>query len=131
MGFSGGAYTTWWLSALDDRVGMAVGSGFFHGFKDTILYNNRCGCNFVPNMWRYIDIGDLVAMSAPKPIYIEVGCDDDLNGKSRLNNVYPQLDIVNCTYGMFGRKIDVNICEGKHKWYGSCYDWIEENVSEW
>ena len=70
-------------------------------------------------------------MSAPKPIYIEIGCDDDLNGRSKLNNVYPQLDIVNCAYGMFGREIDVNICEGKHKWYGSCYGWIGEKVSDW
>lgn len=127
-GFSGGALSAWLLSALEDRVSLVVGSGYFHGFKDTILYSNRCSCNFIPNLWKYFDLGDLVALSAPKPIYIEVGDKDNLNGRTMLENVYSQIDIVNKAYDIFGKSADLHIEAGGHSWYGKCFDFIESSI---
>ncbi len=121
-GFSGGGHSALWLAVMCDKIKMAVVSGFLHSFKDTLLYQNRCGCNFIPRQWEYVDMGDILAMAAPKEIYIETGCDDKLNGDRGVEGVYEQLEIANRAYGVFGKRVDVNVCKGAHKWYGSWMD---------
>ena len=55
-----------WLSVMDDNINKTIVSGFLHSFKDTLIYNNRCGCNFVPDMWKYVDMGDILALDATR-----------------------------------------------------------------
>lgn len=123
-GFSGGGHSALWLSVMEDKIKKAIVSGFFHSFKDTLIYNNRCGCNFIPNQWRYVDMGDILALAAPKEIYIETGKDDNLNGVRGIEGVYEQLEIANRCYMLFNEKVDIKICNGAHKWYGSQLDLI-------
>ena len=104
------------------KINKAIVSGFFHSFKDTLIYNNRCGCNFIPNQWIYVDMGDILAMAAPKEIYIETGNADKLNGERGTQGVYEQLEIADKCYKLFGKKIEINVCDGAHKWYGSFMD---------
>ena len=42
-------------------------------------------------------MGDMAALVAPRPLYIEVGTD-----------------------------VEYKECEGHHQWFGSCYDWINK-----
>ena len=73
-GMSGGGQQTVWLTALDDRIRAAVTSGYFYGFKDSLVsLPGNCACNFVPNMWRTMDMGDMGAMIAPRPFFVESG----------------------------------------------------------
>ncbi len=123
-GFSGGANCGIWLSAMDDRLSFCVISGFFHSFKDTLLYTNRCGCNFVPKLWEVADMGDLLAVAAPLDIYIETGKYDKLNGVRGIDGVLEQLEIANTAYAVFNKKLTINICDGEHKWFGSILDKI-------
>ncbi len=126
-GFSGGALCTLWLAAIDERVKCAAVSGYFHGLKDTILDNNLCGCNFVPDMWRYIDICDLGSMIAPRPLLIESGNEDKLNGKRKLNNVFEQVFETRKAYDLFENQNFVHtIFDGGHKWYGSAYNFLRD-----
>ena len=123
-GFSGGGHSALWLSVMEDKISKAIVSGFFHSFKDTLIYQNRCGCNFIPYQWKYVDMGDILALAAPKEIYIEVGNEDKLNGTRGIEGVFEQIEIANKCYGLFNKKIDINICNGVHKWYGSHMDKI-------
>lgn len=126
-GFSGGGLCTLWLSALDDRVKCSVVSGYFHGLRDTILDNNLCGCNFVYDMWRYIDICDLGSLIAPRRLLIESGKDDKLNGKRGLENVFEQIIETKKSFNLFGSENLVHrIFDGGHKWYGSAYDFLDD-----
>ncbi len=62
VGLSGGGLQTLWLTALDDRIQCAVISGYFYGYKDALLkLSDNCGCNYVPDLWKYVDMGDLGA----------------------------------------------------------------------
>lgn len=119
-GFSGGGHSALWLTVMSDKISRAIVSGFFHSFKDTLIYQNRCGCNFIPNQWRYVDMGDILALAAPKEIYLETGADDKLNGDRGVKGVFEQLEIANKCYRLFGEEINISICDGAHKWYGSC-----------
>ena len=123
VGFSGGGQSALWLSVMDDNIDKTIVSGFLHSYKDTLIYNNRCGCNFVPDMWKYVDMGDILALCADKDIYIETGNEDQLNGDRGLEGVYEQIDIANKAFKLFDREVPLNVCDGAHQWYGS---WMDE-----
>ena len=46
-------------------------------------------------MWKYVDMGDILALDANKEIYIETGDKDGLNGERGLEGVYEQVGIAN------------------------------------
>jgi len=125
-GFSGGGLCALWLAAIDERISCAAVSGYFHGLRDTILENNFCGCNFVADLWRFIDICDLGSMIAPRPLLIESGRNDKLNGERGLQNVFEQVSETQKAYDLFqSDSLFHKIFDGGHKWYGSAYDFIE------
>jgi hypothetical protein len=77
---------------MDDRIKCAVVSGYFYGYKDSLLKrSDNCGCNYVPHLWEYIDMCDLGALIAPRPLLIESGTEDDLNGERGIENVLEQV----------------------------------------
>lgn len=126
-GFSGGGLCGLWLSALDDRVKCSVVSGYFHGLRDTILDNNLCGCNFVYDMWRYIDICDLGSLVAPRRLLIESGKSDKLNGVRGLENVFEQIVETKKSFNLLrSGNLVHKIFDGGHKWYGSAYEFLDD-----
>lgn len=126
-GFSGGGLCAIWTAALDTRIDCTAVSGYFHGLKDTVLDNNLCGCNFVYNMWKYIDICDLGSMVAPRKLLIESGNEDKLNGKRKLNNVFEQVFETRKAYELFeSENFEHTIFDGGHKWYGSAYNFFND-----
>lgn len=126
-GHSGGGLQTLWLAALDERIRSAVISGYFHGFRDTLLKTNRCGCNFVPKLWEVIDVGDLAALIAPRPLLIESGASDPLNGERGLEDVAEQLAITRQGYQLCRAEDRLlhQIFDDGHRWDGAkTYDFV-------
>lgn len=119
-GFSGGGLQALWLAAMDDRISCAVVSGYFHGFRDTLLRTNLCGCNFVPHLWETADMGDIAALIAPRPLLIESGYSDPLNGGRGLSDVLEQLHTTRAAYQLLGKEKDLYhyVFEGGHEWHG-------------
>lgn len=132
-GMSGGGLQTLWLAAMDDRVKCAVISGYFHGYKDTLLRTNKCGCNFVPHLWENVDIGDIGALIAPRALLIESGLYDPLNGERGIVDVYEQVEITRNAYQVAGeeQKLQHYVFEGKHQWNGQkTYDFFKKWLGE-
>ncbi len=123
-GFSGGGHSALWLCVFDERVKNGIISGFLHSFKDNVIYLNRCGCNFIPNQWLYVDMGDILALCAKKDMYIETGKDDGLNGERGIVGVFEQIEIANNAFKLFKREVKLSVNKGKHQWYGK-YDYNE------
>lgn len=119
-GFSGGGLQALWLTALEDRIKATIISGYFHGFEDTILKTNLCGCNFVPNLWKYMDIGDIGSLIAPRPLLIESGREDPLNGKRGLDDVYEQVEKTKAAYELHDSLDNLThyVFDGGHIWNG-------------
>jgi len=121
MGFSGGGMQTLWAAAMDDRIKQAIISGYMYGYRDSLLIlNGNCSCNYVPHLWEYVDMGDLGALIAPRPLAIQSCRDDHLNGHRGLANVTEQVDIIRKAYALFDRHdLPVHdIREGGHCWHG-------------
>lgn len=120
LGFSGGGLQCLWMSALDDRIAISIISGYLYGYKDALLeLNGNCSCNYVPGLWKYVDMGDIGAMIAPRPCLIQSGSTDRLNGPRGLENVYEQVEIMKKAYDLFdaGNYLYHDVCEGGHKWH--------------
>ena len=122
IGLSGGGLQTLWLSALDERVDCAVISGYFYGVKDSLLHlSGNCDCNYLPHLWETADMGDLGALIAPRPVLIETGRQDPLNGPRGIDNVLEQYNISQAAYDLLGvqERLDIDVFDGPHKWHGT------------
>jgi hypothetical protein len=120
-GLSGGGLQTLWLSALDERVECAVDSGYFYGYRDSLLQLcENCSCNYVPGLWQLVDMGDIGALLAPRPFFIETGDADGLNGLRGVINTEEQVAITRQAYSLLGA--DDQLCHqifpGEHRWWG-------------
>ena len=117
FGFSGGGYMTLYLAALDPRVRKAFVSGYLYGVDDSLLHlNGNCSCNYVPGLWRLLDMGDIASLIAPRPLLVQSCEGDHLNGARGLANVDEQLSIVRDAYGLVGHADDLlhEVCPGGH-----------------
>ncbi len=76
MGNSGGGTATAYLSALEDRISLAVVSCAMCTYKDSISAMFHCSCNFIPNIANYFEMNDLITMAFPKH-YIQVSGTED------------------------------------------------------
>jgi len=131
IGLSGGGLQTLWLSVLDERVKCAVVSGYFYGFNESLQDMMNCACNYVPHLWEYCDIGEAGALIAPRPLLIETGTLDGLNGASNLDNVTPYVNQVRSAYALLGKPENIyhDIFEGEHKWHGvHAIPWIVKHL---
>lgn len=121
LGFSGGGMQTLFLSALDDRVKLAVISGYLYGYRDALLtLNTNCSCNYVPHLWEHLDMGDIASLIAPRPLLIQSCREDRLNGPRGIVNATEQVETVQRAYHLLGApgRVLHEICEGPHRWHG-------------
>ncbi len=131
-GMSGGGHQSLWLGALDDRVKVIVTSGYFYGMKEALLeMPENCPCNYVPYIWKTVDMGDMGALLAPRPFLVESGTYDLLNGKSGIENVNAQVEITRKAYELLGREnMPVHsVHGGGHVWMGTdVIPFVENNL---
>ena len=132
IGLSGGGQQTLWVTALDDRIKCAVISGYFYGYKQSLLImSENCSCNYVPHLWEKVDMGDIGALIAPRPLMIETGDQDPLNGADGLKNVLSQIEIAQKAYDILGKSNNLYhyIFKGEHKWCGkNVIPWLKKNL---
>lgn len=136
FGFSGGGYMTLYLAALDPRVRKAFVSGYLYGVDDSLLHlNGNCSCNYVPGLWRLLDMGDIASLVAPRPLLVQSCEGDHLNGARGLANVDEQLDIVRDAYELVehAENLSHEVCPGGHH-LGVAHlaediEWLDEHAA--
>jgi hypothetical protein len=92
-----------------------------YGYKESLLDGHtNCYCNYVPHLYEYMDMGDIAAMIAPRPLLIETGNRDPLNGASGLANVTSQVETIRRAYRTLGAedRLYHDVFEGEHRWNG-------------
>ncbi len=78
MGNSGGGTATYYTACLDERVKLAMPSCAVCTYKDSIAAMKHCVCNFIPNIAKYFDMGDLSGLIAPRKLIVVNGKDDPI-----------------------------------------------------
>jgi cephalosporin-C deacetylase-like acetyl esterase len=64
MGISGGGTVSLFSAAVDKRIKVAVVSGYFNTFRDSILSLSHCLDNYVPGILNYVEMYDLAGLVA-------------------------------------------------------------------
>ncbi len=133
-GLSGGGLQTLWAAALDPRIRCAVISGYLYGYKQSLLdLHQNCSCNYVPHLYEYVDMGDIAALIAPRPLLVETGTKDPLNGAGGLKNVLSQMRPIRRAYRLLGAAnlVRHDIFEGEHRWHGvEAIPWLQKHLAE-
>ena len=78
MGNSGGGTTSVFAAALLPEIAYAIPSCYFCTFRESILSIYHCACNYVPNLYRYAEMYDVMGLFAPRKLVIVCGAKDDI-----------------------------------------------------
>ena len=70
IGNSGGGTATYYSACFDSRIKMAVSSCAICTYKDSIAYRSHCSCNYIPQIAKYMDMGELASLIAPRKLLI-------------------------------------------------------------
>jgi len=125
VGFSGGGMQVLWLTVLDERVKRCIISGYLYGYKDSLMIlNGNCNCNYVPDLWKYYDCGDIASMIAPRFLAVQSCRNDHLNGPRGMENVYEQMETVCAAYALYPEAVSPlhDVREGGHCWHEEVLD---------
>lgn len=76
LGTSGGGTTTYYSACFDERIKIAVPCCAICTYKDSIGEFAHCSCNYIPNIARYMDMGELACLIAPRKLLVCNGEDD-------------------------------------------------------
>lgn len=130
-GLSGGGLQSLYFAAVDKRIKCVCVSGYFYGAEEALLeLNHNCDCNYIPNLWLNFDMGDIAALIAPRPLLIESGSKDPLNGKSGIDNVIRQFEITLKGYKACGAEGNLKhaVFGAGHMWAGNAYPFFESHM---
>lgn len=78
LGNSGGGTCSVYAGALETRLAGSVPSCAVSSFAASIGSIHHCACNYVPNILKYFDMGELLAMTAPRKLVVVNGALDDI-----------------------------------------------------
>jgi dienelactone hydrolase len=129
LGLSEGGKRTLYLSALDDRVKVAVVSGYFTTLRKEIeIWDKFQGwdiCNYIPGLLQYGDLPDVASLIAPRPLLIENGRDDPLYSLEAVEIGYRIVATAYKDLG-FGDRFDFDLFDGPHIFSGKkSFDWVD------
>ncbi|MAE66986.1 MAG: acetylxylan esterase [Phycisphaeraceae bacterium] len=114
MGISGGGMHTFFSTCLDPRIRACVISGYYCTFRDSVLAMSHCPCNFVPGLWRFGEMQDLVGLIAPRPVLVEAGDHDHI---FPISAVRKAVSGARSVYGVFNAReaVQTDYFEGRHQ----------------
>lgn len=99
LGNSGGGTATFYAACLEERIHLAVPSCSVCTFEDSIMAMNHCICNYIPNIRKYFDMGDLGALIAPRKLLVVCGDKDPI---FPLEGVEKSFDLIQKAYAHAG-----------------------------
>lgn len=104
-------------TALEPRIRVAVISGALNMIQERITGYYGCGAQIIPGLLDYGDVPEISSLIAPRPCLWEVGRQDALMVKDRIE---PALVRMRRAWSALGapENLQVDSFEGKHQWHG-------------
>jgi len=78
IGHSGGGTLSLFAACLDNRIKVCATSGYLSTWDHSILAMYHCGCNYVADLRKYLELYDVYASLAPRPLAITIGKKDKI-----------------------------------------------------
>lgn len=77
MGNSGGGTATYYAACMEERIKIAMPSCSVCTFDQSIGIMRHCSCNYIPRMAKYLDMGEIACMIAPRKLVVVAGEEDN------------------------------------------------------
>lgn len=117
MGISGGGTVILYAAALDERVKVAVLSGSFCTFKDSIFSRAHCIDNYVPGLLRWFEAHDIAGLIAPRFLFVENGTLDEIFPEPGVRQAFDEAREVFNARGAAAHAA-LEVFEGGHSFHG-------------
>jgi len=78
MGNSGGGAVTTYAAAMLPRIALAMPSCSFCTYSGSIMSIFHCICNYIPGIYKYAEMQDVLGLFAPKPVVVVTGAKDHI-----------------------------------------------------
>ena len=130
MGNSGGGTATAYTAIFEDRIKIAVPSCAVCDWEDSIAIMTHCACNYVPYIAKYFDMGDLLAMTAPKRYVVVSG---DIDNGFLVEGAVNSVAVGRRGYEVLGASDNLVhvIGKGDHRFYAEpSYPYIHKMIEE-
>lgn len=116
MGNSGGGTATFYASCYDKRISMSIPSCAVCTYDDSIIAMKHCGCNYIPGIRKYFNMGDLGCLIAPRPLVIVCGVEDKI---FPLHGVEASYEVTKKAYQKMGKEELCHLVKGNggHRFY--------------
>jgi hypothetical protein len=127
-GHSGGGATALFLCALDERIKTSVISGYFCDYNYSILGMRHCECNYVPNLLKLGNMGEITSLIAPRALRLVNGEADPIFPIAGTVQPYAQVQSV---YRLLDAESDVSLVThaGGHRYsYADSLAWFEAQL---
>lgn len=118
MGNSGGGTVTYYAACMEPRIQIAMPSCSVCSFAESIGIMRHCDCNYIPSLAKYMDMGDLACMIAPRKLVVVAGKEDhgfllkgSLDAYSTIEKIYQKAGCAeNCAFvlGQEGHRFYAN-----------------------
>ena len=92
IGHSGGGTAAYYSACFDKRIKTVVPSCAISTYKDSVGALWHCSCNYIPKIARFIDMGELAALIAPRKLIICSGEIDPIFPLSGTKEVYSVIE---------------------------------------
>ena len=103
MGQSGGGTVGIYAAALLPRLAFAMPSCSFCTFQASLLSIYHCADNYVPRLYQYAEMADLLGLFAPRPVVVVAGQDDDIFPLQGVQEAFTHLQEIYAALGATGR----------------------------
>ena len=129
MGISGGGMHTFYSTCLDTRIKACVISGYYSTFAASILAMHHCPCNYVPGLWQFGEMYDLIGLIAPRPVLVETATRDPI---FPVNSVRLAVSRGRLVFDVFNSpdSLETDIFEGRHEICGRrAFAFLQEKLA--
>ena len=115
-GNSGGGTATYYAACVEPRITMALPCCSVCSFRHSIIGKRHCSCNYIPGIAKYLDMGDLACLIAPRPLVVVAGVKD--HGFS-IEGSRETAEVIRKIYARFGAQDQFRYIEGPegHRYY--------------
>ncbi|MGQ9608360.1 MAG: alpha/beta hydrolase family protein [bacterium] len=127
VGLSLGGESVMYVAALDERIKVAVSSGWLNTIEN--MKQGHCPCWNFPGLEENFDFSDIFSCVAPRPLVMEIGRQEVAPGGFPVHVAEPAYNEIKKAYKVFNAedKCLLDIHDGGHIFYGvTAFEWIDK-----
>jgi len=125
-GNSGGGTASYYAACFDERIKASIPSCAFCSYTESIMGMLHCGCNYIPQAYRYFEMQDLACLIVPRKLAIVAGEKDPI---FPINGVKDGFETAKAIYAAAGVPDNVKLyVTPKEHWW--CEDIVWPAIKE-